>query len=48
MFVSFDPEATDLNPRLSEVDEVLDGYQLADWRIVDRIDWASPRSTGSW
>lgn len=39
VFVNFDPDATDLVPRLAEVDEILDGYDLADWRIVDRIDW---------
>ncbi|UGS35070.1 aromatic ring-hydroxylating oxygenase subunit alpha [Capillimicrobium parvum] len=39
VFVNFDPDATELAPRLTEVEEVLGGYNLADWRIVDRIDW---------
>lgn len=39
VFVNLDPDAAALTDRLGEVDDVLDGYRLDDWRVVDRIDW---------
>ncbi|MGH2967640.1 MAG: SRPBCC family protein [Solirubrobacteraceae bacterium] len=44
--MSFDAEAEPLADRLGEVDDVLDGYRLDDWRIVDRIAWGE--SPANW
>jgi phenylpropionate dioxygenase-like ring-hydroxylating dioxygenase large terminal subunit len=46
VFVNLDATAPPLAPRLAQLDELLAPYRLAEWRVIDHVDW--PESPVSW
>jgi phenylpropionate dioxygenase-like ring-hydroxylating dioxygenase large terminal subunit len=39
VFVNLDPDAAPVAPRMAEVERVLDGIDLSDWRIAGAVNW---------